>query len=232
MKNRPIYYDTETTGLSPENDRIIEIAAYDPYLDRSFNCLVNPKMKIPEESIAICGITDDMVKDSPSFDVVGEDFIKFCHGECILIAHNNDAFDIRFLKNEFKRNNLEMPSWRFIDTLKWARKYRTDLPRHSLQYLRQIYAVEENNAHRALDDVIVLEKVFSKMIDDLSLDTVYKLLREDAKIVRMPFGKHQGKSLSDVPKSYVNWLKENGVFEKEENKNLEKQFVELGVINK
>ncbi len=43
-----------------------------------------------------------------------------------------------------------------------------DLPRHSLQFLREVYGIEKNNAHRALDDVVVLYEVFQKMVDDLS----------------------------------------------------------------
>ena len=97
MKNRPIYYDTETTGLSPTKDKVIEIAAYDPFLKKTFHSLVNPNIVIPQISIDICGITDNMVKDAPTFETVGQDFIDFCDNDPILIAHNNDAFDIRII---------------------------------------------------------------------------------------------------------------------------------------
>lgn len=230
MKNRPIYYDTETTGLDPSKDRIIEIAAYDVYLNKTFSSLVNPEMLIPQSSSDICNITNEMVKDSPTFQQVGKEFIEFCQGDPILIAHNNDSFDIHFLINEFKRVNLAMPTWRFIDTLKWARKYRPDLPRHSLQYLREIYGIEANNAHRALDDVIILEKLFSQMIDDLDYLTVLTLMEKKQKTVRMPFGKHQGKPLSEVPRNYFLWLSENGAFDKPENSNLKEELVKLGLI--
>ena len=94
-----------------------------------------------------------MVKEAPLFKEVGPQFIEFCSGDVILIAHNNDAFDKLFLEAEFSRAGLPMPHWIFIDTLKWSRKYRTDLPRHSLQFLREAYGIEANQAHRALDDV-------------------------------------------------------------------------------
>jgi DNA polymerase III subunit epsilon len=230
MKNRPIYYDTETTGLDPNNDRIIEIAAFDPFLDKTFDSLVNPKMDIPQSSIDISNISNEMVKNSPTFDVVGKNFIEFCSDDPILIAHNNDCFDFLFLKNEFLREKIFMPNWRFVDTLKWARKYRPDLPKHSLQYLREIYGIKANNAHRALDDVIILEKVFSNMIDDLDFNLIYELLQKKEKILRMPFGKHQGKPLSEIPKNYISWLSESGAFEKPENSSLKKEFVKLGMI--
>ena len=161
MTKRPIYYDTETTGVRPDKDRIIEIAAFDPVLDRTFDSLINPGCPIPPEASAIHNISDEMVKDAPSFAEVAKDFAQFCNGDCVLIAHNNDAFDKPFIQSEFERNNVSFPEWPFIDSLKFSRKYRPDLPRHSLQHLREYHGIEANNAHRALDDVIILHQVFS-----------------------------------------------------------------------
>ncbi len=223
MPLRPIYYDTETTGIRSDKDRIIEIAAFDPVQDRTFVHLVNPGVPIPPEATAVHKITDAMVAESPSFQEVGAAFIEFCAGETVLIAHNNDAFDKLFLENEFKRAGLTMPAWNFADSLKWARKYRNDLPRHTLQILREVYGIPPNQAHRALDDVIVLHEVFSGMIDDLSMETVLELLGQpQGKLTRMPFGKHQGKPLSEIPADYIRWLESSGAFDKPENAELRK----------
>ncbi|OGN61334.1 MAG: DNA polymerase III subunit epsilon [Chlamydiae bacterium RIFCSPHIGHO2_12_FULL_27_8] len=232
MNLRPIYYDTETTGLKPENDKIIEIAAFDPINSRTFNKLINPKIPIPKESSMICNIFDDMVKNEPGFDIIGPEFLKFCEGDVVLIAHNNDNFDKNFLIYEFKRINTLLPDFKYIDTLKWARKYRPDLPKHSLQYLREIYNVKQNNAHRAFDDVIVLREVFEQMIDDLSFEDVLKLLNEKhaTKLEYMPFGKYQGKKLQEVPASYISWLKKNDVFEKSENNVLKESLEKLNLL--
>jgi DNA polymerase-3 subunit epsilon len=227
---RPIYYDTETTGVRPGKDRIIELAAYDPIKDKTFCTLINPGCPIPAESTAVCHITDDMVKDAPNFGGVVEDFVAFCEGDTVLIAHNNDAFDKPFLEDEFQRCTQPFPPWKFIDSLKWSRKYRTDLPRHSLQFLRESYGIESNQAHRALDDVIVLYKVFSFMIDDLDLGTVLNLLSKKVDISRMPFGKHQGKSLAEVPKDYIDWLDKSGAMDKKDNEALREAFVKLGIL--
>lgn len=223
MAKRLIYYDTETTGVRAEKDRIIELAAYDPVNDRRFDRLINPQIPIPQEASAIHGITDDMVKEAPTFAEIGKEFIDFCDGEPILIAHNNDGFDKHFLAHEYKRHELEMPTWIMLDSLKWARKYRPDLPRHSLQFLRQIYGIEENNAHRAIDDVLVLYQIFSFMVDDLPPETILKLLGDPGGSERpesMPFGKYQGKPLSEIPASYVSWLLESGALDKPENAQL------------
>lgn len=230
MKPRPIYYDTETTGIKPGKDRIIEIAAYDPVQDRSFCTFTNPECPIPAESTAITNITDEMVQGAPLIREALTSFIEFCSGEFVLIAHNNDAFDKPFLEAEMERAGLKMPSWIFLDSLKWSRKYRSDLPRHSLQFLREAYGIESNQAHRALDDVLVLHKVFSRMVDDLSMEKILTLLTQTPQTVRMPFGKHAGKPLSEIPKDYVEWLAKNGALDKKENATLRATFEKLGYL--
>lgn len=229
-KLRPIYYDTETTGVKSGKDRIIEIAAYDPIENRSFAELINPECPIPKEASAIHHISDEMVKEAPSFKIIAEKFIQFCPDNTVLIAHNNDAFDQLFLEAECKRCNVSLPFFQYIDTLKWARKYRNDLPRHSLQFLREIYGFSANQAHRALDDVVILHQVFSVMIDDLPIQKVLQLLLTPQTISRMPFGKHQGKPLEEVPRNYVTWLASSGAFDKPENKELKQSFEKLGVL--
>lgn len=179
MTRRPIFYDTETTGVNIEQGRIVEIAAFDPVRGVTFEKLINPGMPIPKEAMAIHQITDDMVKNAPPFAEIGKQFIEFCDGDVVLIAHNNDVFDLPYMRAEMRRSGLEMPSsWLYIDTLKWARRYRKDLPRHALQYLRQLYGIKENNAHRALDDVMVLYEVYCRMVDDLSCEQVHALLKQ------------------------------------------------------
>lgn len=221
MGLRAIYYDTETTGTDATRDHIVEIAGYDPERGRSFVQLVNPGCPIPPETTAIHHITDEMVAAAPSMEKVGSDFMAFCEGEVVLIAHNNDHFDLPFLRQEFRRAGLLVPpSWKFLDTLKWARRYRPDLPRHSLQFLREIYGISANQAHRALDDVMVLYQVFSAMIDDLPLETVLDLLKTQRAVTQMPFGKHQGKPLETLPKDYVRWLRQSGALDKPENAEL------------
>lgn len=230
MSLYPIYYDTETTGIRADKDRIIELAAYNSLTKESFCEFINPGMPIPKEASSIHHITDDMVENSPSFAVVGQAFIDFCGPNPVLIAHNNDAFDRPFLESEFLRNQIPIPSWRYVDSLKWARKYRPDLPRHALQILREVYNIPSNQAHRALDDVIVLHGIFSQMTDDLPIETILSLMSAPTQVSKMPFGKHQGKALSEIPKDYVKWLSKSGAFDKAENSELMKSFEKLGLL--
>lgn len=230
MSLRPIFYDTETTGISAEKDRVIELAAYDPVKEKSFVQLINPGCPIPPEASAVHHITDEMVVSEPGFNDITERFVEFCEGETVLIAHNNDGFDIHFLRKEFQRCDKEMPDWKFLDSLKWARRYRPDLPRHSLQFLREVYGFPANNAHRALDDVIILHKVFQSMVDDLSMEKIMELMSVSKAVTRMPFGKHQGKPLDKVPKDYVSWLSKSGAFDKEGNEELKASFEKIGFL--
>jgi DNA polymerase-3 subunit epsilon len=182
MARRPIFFDTETTGTNPKTGRIVELAAYDAARGTSFEMLINPGMPIPPETTLIHQITDSMVQDAPNFAEVAKKFLEFCEGDITLIGHNADGFDTPFLLNEFARNDMQMPSdWMFIDSLKWSRRYRKDLPRHSLQFLRQTYGIAANQAHRALNDVMVLYDVFKAMTDDLTCEEISHLLLRNIK---------------------------------------------------
>lgn len=219
-KRRCIFYDTETTGLSPEKDRIVELAAYDPTLGAQFVTLIHPGCFIPQEASRIHHITDEMVANAPSFSAAWSAFTAFCEGDVLLIAHNNDAFDMPFLKEECARNQQPFISCAFLDSLKWARRYRPDLPRYTLQFLRETYGIPSNQAHRALDDVIVLHQVFAAMTDDLSPDALLMLMQKKKMLRVMPFGKHQGTLLHQLPRDYLAWLRKSGALEKSENSEL------------
>lgn len=211
---RPIFYDTETTGVQSGRDRIIELAAYDSENDKTYSQLINPEVPIPAEASAIHHITDQMVADAPTFAEIIPAFTEFCQGEVVLIAHNNDGFDKHFLKAEFERCGEELPNWEMFDTLKWARRYRPDLPRHTLQFLRETYGFAANQAHRALDDVTILHNIFKAMVDDLPITTVLELIGQKRAFTTMPFGKHRGTALSELPKDYLKWLKGSGALDK------------------
>ncbi len=72
--------------------------------------------------------------------------------------------------------------------------------------------------------VIVLHQVFSRMVDDLPIHKILELMAQTSQVVRMPFGKHAGKPLSEVPKDYVEWLSKNGALDKKENAHFKRKF--------
>lgn len=222
MKNETlIFYDCETTGLNVEKDLIIELAACRADSEETFSSFIFINEPIPQEASQIHGITNEEIKDAPIFSEVFLQFKEFC-GNNVLVAHNNNSFDYPILKNECLRHNLEFPQWTFLDSLKWAKKYCPHLPRHSLQYLRQAFNLPKNQAHRALDDVITLKKIFSLLVNDLTPTDIVNLLNAETVPLTggnfiMPFGKYQGRQLQTVPPSYIKWLKEQGALDKTEN---------------
>ena len=121
-----IVFDLETTGLSKEKSRIVEIAAQtfgDP--KSSFTTLVNPgRFTIPSAVTALTGITNSMVSaaDIPSFAMAAEQLEAFIDrarearpgAPVLLVAHNARQFDAAFLQHEYRRLGRELPtSWRF-----------------------------------------------------------------------------------------------------------------------
>ncbi len=154
-----IILDFETTGLSPENDRILEIGAVKVINDEivdEFNELINPERVIPPYISSKINITNDMVFDKRTIQEVLPDLMKFI-GDFTIIAHNA-KFDISFLINNLKRigENFENP---VIDTLYLSRKY-LNLEKNNLTYLSAHFGIEHNNAHRALADVLALFEVY------------------------------------------------------------------------
>lgn len=142
--------DLETTGLSPKNDRILEIGAVKIEEGRETGriaTLIDPQMKIPERITALTGISQDMVKGMPVIgEVVGE-LVEFCEG-FPLLGHNI-IFDFSFVKQWAVNSGLEFEH-QGIDTLKIARVLVPELPEKGLQALRMHYQIEQEHAHRAL----------------------------------------------------------------------------------
>ena len=104
--DRPlVVFDIESTGVNPRQDRIIELAAIrvEPDGTETSKCwLLNPGVKIPPETTAIHGITDEIVKDCPTFADKVDEIEAFFAG-CDLSGFNSDRFDVPCLEEEFAR---------------------------------------------------------------------------------------------------------------------------------
>ncbi len=101
----PIYLDTETTGTG-QTDRIIQIGIVNNLGDTLFESLVNPNMPIPAESSAVNGISDDMVKDAPTWTRIWPEVEEILKGRVIGIY--NADFDLRLLRQTNKAYGLPM----------------------------------------------------------------------------------------------------------------------------
>jgi len=150
-------FDVETTGMSPVNDRIVQIAAVrvdcDGFISR-FQSFVNPGRLIPAGVVAVHHIDNDMVAGAPYFNKVGRDFLEFAQNST-LVAHNA-RFDLAFLQESLNRTGLPLWKGKTLDTLRLLKTTHPGLPSYKLQSLRVIFQLNSNDsmqAHRADADV-------------------------------------------------------------------------------
>lgn len=108
--NKPLcFFDLETTGINIVKDRIVEIAVLKVSPDNTKNIkswIVNPEISIPEEATLVHGITNQMVKNKPSFKLISNEVFDFIKN-CDLAGFNSDRFDIPLLAEEFMRSEIE-----------------------------------------------------------------------------------------------------------------------------
>ena len=163
-------FDMETTGVSPESDRVVEISVVkvkNGKIIHEFGTLVNPGMPIPDNASRINGITDDMVADSPFFEHVLEEFMDFV-GNMVLVGHNIHAFDMKFLYRDAYRNWGKTIGNDYVDTLRIARAYLPDLEHHRLVDLAEYYEIPSDVAHTALNDCRMNQLVYERLAKELS----------------------------------------------------------------
>ncbi|MBQ8680910.1 MAG: 3'-5' exonuclease [Treponema sp.] len=159
--------DTETTGLKPAEERIIEIGAVK--FDKNgelgrFSTLVNPRILIPHFCQELTGITNKMVFGQKEFKEIADDLLSFLD-ESIIIAHNAQ-FDLRFVNAELERINHDSLLNKAIDTLRFSRWAYPDNEHWTLQFLAEQLKIEVKAAHRAEDDARVCMELFLHCIKD------------------------------------------------------------------
>ena len=159
-----VVFDLETTGFSPETNRIIEIGAVKvqngAIVDR-FSTFVNPEVPIPFRIEQLTSIRDDMVIDAPVIEDILPKFMEFCDG-CIMVAHNAD-FDMSFIKKNCMRQGIECNPT-IVDTVGLARVLLSNLNRFKLDTVAKALGVSLDNHHRAVDDAACTAEIFVKFI--------------------------------------------------------------------
>lgn len=227
--SRPVcFIDLETTGINLSTDRIIEIAIVKVMPDQTRQTkrkLLNPEMPIPEASSAIHGITNDMVKDAPTFKQVANEIKQFLENSD-LGGYNSNRFDIPILMEEFLRTGLDvdLTDRRMIDV---QHIFYTMEPR-TLSAAYKFYCQKELvNAHSAEVDIQATIDVLYAQLDRYSqlgnsVDSILNAIGEE-KIIDYArrfsynekgvevfnFGKYKGRSVAEVLKSepqYYDWM--------------------------
>ena len=162
-----VVFDLETTGFSPETNRIIEIGAVKVQNGKivdKFSTFVNPQVPIPFRIEQLTSINDSMVIDAPVIADILPEFMKFCEG-CVMVAHNA-GFDMSFIKKNCQR--LDIPCKpTIVDTVALARVLLPNLNRFKLDTVAKALGVSLENHHRAVDDAGCTAEIFVKFIEML-----------------------------------------------------------------
>jgi DNA polymerase III subunit epsilon len=173
--------DVETTGLSANKNRIIEVALVkieNLKITDKLHYLINPQTYIPPFITSLTGIDNDDVIGAPTFSEIVNEITAFI-GNTVLTAHNF-PFDSSFLNAEFIRSGQEFINEQSCCTLKLARNIYPTLQSKSLTSVAQSLNLKNSNAHRALGDAEITAKVLLKMIKELKtkddITTVEQLL--------------------------------------------------------
>ncbi|GER86416.1 hypothetical protein KDW_05780 [Dictyobacter vulcani] len=159
-----VVIDTETTGLRPGADRVIEVAAvrvgHGQILD-SFQRLINPRRRIPPFIERFTGITQAMVNEAPTASQVLPDLLDFIDG-APLVGHNL-GFDLNFLAYEAQLLGLSFPI-DGLDTIPLARRFLPALKRFKLDMVAAHLNIRTHNRHRAFGDAEVTAEVFLRIL--------------------------------------------------------------------
>jgi DNA polymerase-3 subunit epsilon len=179
--NRPLCcIDLETTGVDCDADMIVEITVLKLFPDGTEHCKtqrLNPLIPIPPAATAVHGITDEMVKDCPTFAQVSKSLLELIVG-CDILGFNSNRFDVPMLSSAFLRSGLfwDWRASRLIDSFViFKRKEERNLSSAAKFYLEK----EHETAHSAEGDIKITKEIFfqqlakypdlSKNMDELML---------------------------------------------------------------
>lgn len=219
--------DLETTGINPGIDKIVEIAIVKIMPDESKQVkrkLLNPEMAISKASSDIHGITNEMVKDAPTFRQVANEIKQFLEN-CDIGGYNSNKFDIPVLVEEFLRIGIDFKfeSRKLVD----VQKIFYQMEPRTLSAAFKFYCNKELvNAHSAEADVMAtwevldaqierypqlgntIESILKVIGEEEIVDFARRMIVQEGKIV-FNFGKHKGKCVEEVFKierSYYDWM--------------------------
>lgn len=171
-----VVFDIETTGLSINHSKIIEIAGVKLQNGKEvgrFSTFVNPHEKIPYHIMQLTNINDEMVKDAPDLSEVLPKFIEFV-GDSVLVAHNAQ-FDMGFIQaacQDLGMPKLTNPS---LDTLELARMLFPSMKNHRLNTLAEKFKVSLENHHRAIDDTVALASILLELLKECEARNIARL---------------------------------------------------------
>ncbi len=223
-----VFFDLETTGVDTAKDRIVEISMVKVMPDGEEivrTRLINPQMHIPEDATAIHGITDEDVKDQPTFAQIAKSLYKFIEG-CDFGGFNSNRFDLPMLVEEFLRAGVDVDfkSRKFIDVQNIFHK----MEQRTLVAAYKFYCDKDlTDAHSAEADTRATYEVLKAQLDRYSelqndvtalaefsargetADYAGRIGYNDKGEEVFNFGKYKGVKVSEVfqrEPSYYDWM--------------------------
>lgn len=166
MTDHYLVLDTETTGLNPARDKVLEIGAArieKGQVADTFSALIDTGIPLPERITELTGITDAMQAEGRKTEEVFREFVVFC-GDLPVLGHNIQ-FDFSFLKQTAVNLGLSFEK-EGIDTLRIARKVLSDLPSRRLSDLCVHYGIDPGHSHRALDDALATHELLKRLWEE------------------------------------------------------------------
>ena len=165
-----VFLDTETTGLSVQEDhRIVEVACIETKnlipTKKTFHKLINPERKVEEDALKIHGHTNEMLKEKKKFKDIANEFLQFIEGKKLII--HNASFDISFLNHELKKINKKTLNIKdVVDSLEIARAKYPGLS-NSLDNLCKRFNIDlsKRTKHNALLDCELLREVYINLTE-------------------------------------------------------------------
>lgn len=221
------FIDLETTGTNPGTDRIIEIAIIKILPDGGKSVkrkLINPEMPIPKLSSDVHGITDEMIKDAPTFRQAANEFRQMLDG-CDIAGYNSNRFDIPLLVEEFLRAGVEfdMKGRKLIDVQKifHLMEQRTLSAAYKFYCDKILDAAHSAEADAQATYEILVAQVQRYPALGFTTDSILKVIGEevivdfarrfvmDNGVETFNFGKFKGRPVAEVLKAepqYYDWM--------------------------
>lgn len=165
--------DIETTGLSPQYNEIIEIAAIKYKSGEKvdiFSTLVKPEYEIDEYITELTGITNEMVATAPRIGDCIADFKEFIGNE-IIVGYNVN-FDINFLYDNLLECRDEKLSNNFVDVMRIAKRVLPELSHHRQKDIAEYYGISIDGAHRAKADCLMCNECFENLKNEIKASGV------------------------------------------------------------
>ena len=230
LKRPIIFFDLETTGVDTAHDRIVEISMVKVGVDGQKQVKtrrINPEMPIPAEATAVHGITDEDVKNEPTFKQIAKSLAQFIEG-CDFGGFNSNRFDLPVLVEEFMRAGVDVDFKRrkYVDVQNIFHKKE----QRTLVAAYKFYCDKDlENAHSAEADTLATYEVLEAQIerypdigdtiDQLAefssygntVDFAGRIALNDKGEEVFTFGKYKGRSVEEIFRaepSYYNWMME------------------------